>query len=89
MFNRRRFLQSVAAAAIAPALLISCDSRWNGIPRLKADPNKLIDIPDGFSYTVVSRRGDPMADGLHVPGAHDGMAAFEGEKRQNHSGLQP
>jgi secreted PhoX family phosphatase len=77
--NRRHFLQSIAAAAIAPALTFSCDSRRLVVPPLIADPNQLIDIPDGFSYTIVSRRGDAMVDGLRVPGAHDGMAAFDGE----------
>ena len=33
-------------------------------------------LPDGFTYTVVSRAGDAMTDGNPVPGAFDGMAAF-------------
>jgi len=35
-------------------------------------------LPDGFSYRIVSRAGNLMSDGLRVPAAHDGMAAFEG-----------
>jgi secreted PhoX family phosphatase len=46
---------------------------------VKSDPARIIDLPDGFSYTIVSRVGEVMSDGLPVPGAHDGMAAFEGE----------
>ena len=46
---------------------------------LLPDPNQIIDVPKGFSYTVVSRIGEIMADGLPVPGTHDGMAAFDGE----------
>ena len=38
----------------------------------------MLDLPKGFSYRVVSRAGEPMADGLLVPGAHDGMAVFAG-----------
>ena len=79
MITRRRFLESVAIAAITPAMTYSCDSRKNGESLLSPDPNQLIDLPDGYSYTVVSRRGDLMSDGLRVPGAHDGMATFEGE----------
>ena len=45
---------------------------------LRADPEELLDLPDGFEYRVVSRAGDTMADGFQVPPAHDGMAAFEG-----------
>jgi secreted PhoX family phosphatase len=45
---------------------------------LVPDPQGLLDLPRGFSYVLFSRTGDPMADGLRVPGAHDGMAAFAG-----------
>jgi secreted PhoX family phosphatase len=43
------------------------------------DPNRLIDLPEGFIYRVISRTGEMMDDGLLVPGAHDGMAAFQGD----------
>lgn len=36
----------------------------------------LLSLPDGFRYTVISKQGAPMADGLPTPGAFDGMAAF-------------
>lgn len=42
------------------------------------DPAGLINLPAGFRSTVVSRTGEEMADGLLVPGGHDGMAAFAG-----------
>ena len=50
-----------------------------GLLILEADPNQIVDLSDGFSYTVVSRKDTPMSDGLRVPGAHDGMAAFDGK----------
>ena len=75
MLNRRRFLQAIAAAATTPVFAQGCQSN----NALRADPNKIMDLPPGYSYTVVSRRGDIMADGLPVPGAHDGMAAFAGD----------
>jgi uncharacterized protein len=49
-----------------------------GYGPLVEDPEGLIDLPDGFSYTVFSRTGETMDDGLLVPGAHDGMAALAG-----------
>ncbi len=79
MLNRRRFLQSVTAAAAAPAITFGCRSAVKTGAPLSADPARIIDVPEGFSYSVVSRRGDAMTDGLTVPGAHDGMAAFDGE----------
>ena len=43
---------------------------------LKTDPSGVIDLPEGFSYSVFSLNGEEMDDGLLVPGLHDGMAAF-------------
>ncbi|HXG81399.1 MAG TPA: alkaline phosphatase PhoX, partial [Sphingomicrobium sp.] len=47
-----------------------------GYGPLLPDPNRLLDLPRGFSYRILSRTGDPMSDGLLTPGAFDGMAAF-------------
>ncbi|MCC6317101.1 MAG: DUF839 domain-containing protein [Gemmatimonadaceae bacterium] len=33
-------------------------------------------LPQGFSYTVISRAGQPMSDGRQTPNAFDGMATF-------------
>ena len=44
---------------------------------LEVDPKGLLNLPKGFNYKVISKVGDPMADGLLLPGAPDGMAAFE------------
>lgn len=49
-----------------------------GFGPLVSDPQGVIDLPSGFSYQVISTRGDEMADGLLVPGAPDGMACFPG-----------
>lgn len=80
MINRRRFLQAVAAAATAPALT-QCESKSSNFSRpLQTDADQIIDVADGFSYHVISPHGELMNDGLSVPAAHDGMAAFQGEK---------
>ena len=49
-----------------------------GFGPLVSDPQGLFDLPEGFSYVAFSRTGEEMTDGLLVPGAHDGMAAFPG-----------
>jgi secreted PhoX family phosphatase len=41
------------------------------------DPAGLFDLPPGFSYSIVSRFGDVMDDGLLVPNALDGMGAID------------
>jgi len=47
-----------------------------GYGPLLRDPNGLFDLPEGFSYTVVSQGGETMDDGLLVPGQFDGMGCF-------------
>lgn len=79
MLNRRRFLQSLIVASASPAISIPCQAESSPLGALRPDPNRIIDLPPGFSYDIVSRIGDPMSDGLRVPGSHDGMAAFAGE----------
>ena len=48
-----------------------------GYGPLQTDPACIMDLPDGFSYQIISRLGERMDDGLLVPGKHDGMAAFQ------------
>jgi len=77
MINRRRFLQCLAVAATAPPMPRSARAAGDaGFGPLLADPDGILDLPAGFNYRVVSRAGDTMDDGLRVPEAHDGMAAF-------------
>jgi len=56
------------AAAASPA----------GFGPLVPDPQKVMDLPKGFHYQIISRTGAEMTDGLLVPGRQDGMAAFPG-----------
>lgn len=62
-----------------PPLPASDPGYFNEFPAygpLIEDPNGLVDLPKGFSYTTFSKMGEVMDDGLLVPGVHDGMAAF-------------
>ena len=47
-----------------------------GYGPLKTDPFGLFDLPEGFSYAIVDRAGDPMSDGLITPYKPDGMGCF-------------
>lgn len=79
ILNRRRFLQSLAIAAASPSISSVARSESSSLGPLRADPDRILDLPEGFSYRIVSRAGDRMADGFKVPHAHDGMAAFAGD----------
>jgi hypothetical protein len=41
-----------------------------------ADPNKLLDLPKGFSYSIISELSKPMSDGLAVADRADGMGCL-------------
>jgi len=47
-----------------------------GYGPLVSDPEGLLDLPEGFSYSVISRLGDTMTDGFKVPDNADGMGCF-------------
>lgn len=50
-----------------------------GYGPLVPDPNGVIDLPEGFTYKIISKQGDTMSDGLLVPGKQDGMGTFATE----------
>ena len=84
MNTRRHFLKTGAALAAGfgglQLLTGTAGARAvRGYGALRADPKKILDLPKGFSYRVISKAGTRMADGLQVPGGADGMAAFPGE----------
>lgn len=70
-------MQALAAAATMPA--VDRDASANsGFGPLRPDPGKILDLPAGFNYRVISEHGQTMDDGMLVPARHDGMAAFPG-----------
>lgn len=85
--SRRDFLRSTIAVsagfaglhrALSGSAASAAQEKVEGFGDLIPDPTGLLDLPSGFSYRVISRFGDPMDDGLIVPGQPDGMGAFPG-----------
>lgn len=85
--TRRHFLKNASAAAIAlgglrslqlQAQVYAQDPLYgvDKVGQLMADPARMLNLPRDFSYQIISRSGDLMSDGLLVPSAPDGMAAF-------------
>ena len=84
----RRGLLTTGAAALAftglaqqarAAIQAATETYVNeveGYGPLIADPNRLLDLPEGFAYRVISQGGETMDDGLLVPGQFDGMGCF-------------
>jgi secreted PhoX family phosphatase len=64
------------AAAQAAGTEETYVNQVTGYGPLLRDPNRLLDLPEGFSYQVISQGGDTMDDGLFVPGQFDGMGCF-------------
>ena len=83
--SRRRFLKSATALSLGFAglhrhLAWGDPTAANRFGPLVPDPESVLDLPEGFGYRILSQVGDPMDDGLLVPGKADGMAAFPGPK---------
>lgn len=80
--SRRGFLRTSAALAVGLGglrrALAGEAAPDPGYGPLLRDPARILDLPRGFTYVVLSRAGETMDDGLRVPAAHDGMAAFPG-----------
>lgn len=88
--DRRCFLGATATAFAALAAS-GCMSRGAGgsgakvasgggaagYGALRPDPAGFLDLPEGFSYRVLSRLGDKMDDGGTVPDRADGMGCFD------------
>jgi len=76
-FPRRRLLHgsgalaSLAIAGPAARALAATPTR-----ALVPDPKRILDLPPGFSYRILSRSGDRMSDGYRVPGNPDAMGIF-------------
>ncbi|MFK7790534.1 MAG: alkaline phosphatase PhoX [Phycisphaeraceae bacterium] len=87
--SRRRFLTHTAAVTAGFAGLRSFTGQSGssalaqasddaGFGPLIKDPKRILDLPAGFSYSIISRKGEVMDDGFYVPAKHDGMATFPG-----------
>lgn len=82
MFTRRQFIVGslafggLASSAFGKGMGIKSMPVSEGYGALVPDPNKLLDLPAGFSYQVISAFGDTMADGMHVPDRADGMGCL-------------
>lgn len=80
--SRRHFFRQAALVSLAFSALKRASAQTSGSATtapLQKDGKRLLDLPPGFKYHVVSRAGDAMDDGLRVPGAPDGMGAFAGK----------
>ena len=87
--DRRRFLGATATAfaALAASGCVSRGASTAAAPRaassfpgygaLVPDPASLLDLPQGFSYRVLSKLGAAMDDGGTVPDRADGMGCFD------------
>ena len=84
MLNRRLFLKGAGTLAfsglLSSTLLHAREHAQRnltiGYGPLQPDPKKLLDLPKGFKYQVISSFHDAMSDGFHVPDRADGMGCI-------------
>jgi len=86
--SRKQFLKQAGAMALGfsglqifsrctPAERSSRKLSIDPFGPLQSDPQGLFNLPEGFSYKVISTFGDTMDDGFLVPHRPDGMATFQ------------
>lgn len=75
-------LQSIMVASGGFSSRFAAQPESGGYGPLKRDPDGIFDLPEGFRYTIISRHGETMDDGLRLPHRPDGMAAFPGSNRR-------
>lgn len=83
-FSRRGFLGATATSLAFSAFAARAQAQVpetylnevEGYGPLIPDPNRMLDLPKGFSYRVIARTGETMSDGLLIPGKFDGMGCF-------------
>jgi uncharacterized protein len=87
--SRRDFLVKTGASGVCIALTGSVEGLFTSLPAagaagpadgygpLVSDPDGILDLPEGFSYRILSREGEPMLSGQGpVPSRFDGMGSF-------------
>jgi secreted PhoX family phosphatase len=80
--HRRSFLVAAAGlgtaglAALLQAASLTERRQVTGYGELVTDSRRILDLPAGFQYQIISVQGQRMDDGLQVPGWPDGMHAF-------------
>jgi hypothetical protein len=88
MRSRRNFIKVTGVATLgfmgldqwikSPARAATLSETGAGYGPLLPDPAGIMNLPKGFSYKILSKKGERMSDGLLLPGAPDGMASFPG-----------
>ncbi|MBT5186336.1 MAG: DUF839 domain-containing protein [Kordiimonadaceae bacterium] len=81
--TRRKFVVSASTLAFGGLLRGLTDKAFaagfesiTGYGSLMPDPDNIFDLPEGFSYKIISAQGDKMDDGYLVPDMADGMGCF-------------
>src|SRR5215210_2134793 len=87
--SRRDMLKRTGGVGLGIAFAGSVESLFGAAPAfatptreaygygpLVADPNGILDLPEGFTYRVFSRVGDLITGTARVPTRHDGMSTF-------------
>lgn len=80
MVARRTFLRQLGAVSLGFSGLSAFAKTAHPLEQGTLYPKGILELPKGFSYTIIAERGSTMSDGLLLPGRGDGMGTFEGSK---------
>jgi len=84
--SRKKFLKDLSYISLGIVsfsnMLIAAEAGnliLKNILPIKNDANGILKLIEGFTYSVISEKGQVMSDGLTVPDYADGMASFNSE----------
>ena len=83
--SRKKFLKDISIMSIGMLtfsnMLVAANNGaliLKNILPVKNDPNGILKLIKGFTYNIISKKGQKMSDGLTVPDNGDGMGSFMG-----------
>ena len=74
-------VQTLFGSNTALAAAAAGNGPSDGYGPLRSDPAGILDLPVGFSYSIVSTAGELLANGMPLPDRFDGTGSFAGPNR--------
>jgi len=90
---KRRHLLQLGGLTAAELFISGCSARQSVLTQplnrqpdrahksplgpIVANPGRLLELPKGFTFTIIQQAGDPLASGFQMPEQPDGMCCFE------------
>ena len=89
IISRKKFIKNISYLTLGMVgftnFILSSTKTMNSLGQhlsLEHGSDGILKILKGFKYTIISKKGQIMSDGLQVPDHADGMTAFQAKKKK-------